>query len=193
MAESTGRNTEVTQEQPQPPTDERAFIGRDKELGAFDAALARARNSRGQVLFFSGEPGIGKTRIAQRAAETAGAAGLMVLWGRCPEEPGAPPYWPWRQAMRQCIAKYDSVVLAGLAAAATQDLAAFEPELGRKLRMPPAAAEGAAVHGRNPVPLVRRCRELLAACLRTPARAVDLRRHAPRRRAFAEAVRIRCR
>jgi len=29
---------------------------------------------------------------------------VLALWGRCPEEAGAPPYWPWVQLMRRWIA-----------------------------------------------------------------------------------------
>ena len=29
--------------------------------------------------------------------------GVPVLWGRCLEEPGAPPYWPWRQLIRSYL------------------------------------------------------------------------------------------
>ena len=43
----------------------------------------------------AGEPGIGKTRIAQELATYAGLRGAQVLWGRCYEEEGVPPYWPW--------------------------------------------------------------------------------------------------
>ena len=42
----------------------------------------------------AGEPGIGKTRTAQELADDAARHDTLVLWGRCPEEPGAPPYWP---------------------------------------------------------------------------------------------------
>jgi hypothetical protein len=41
----------------------------------------------------AGEPGIGKTRIAQELARHAEEHGALVLWGRCHEEAGAPPYW----------------------------------------------------------------------------------------------------
>jgi predicted ATPase len=47
-----------------------------------------------------GEPGIGKTRLAQEIAGGALAAGHAVAWGRCVEADGAPPYWPWLQILR---------------------------------------------------------------------------------------------
>ena len=41
-----------------------------------------------------GEPGIGKTSTAKELASHAENLGVQVLWGRCYEEEGTPPYWP---------------------------------------------------------------------------------------------------
>ncbi len=50
-----------------------------------------------------GEPGIGKTRTAQELASYAESLGVQVLWGRCYEDEGTPPYWPWPQLLRSHI------------------------------------------------------------------------------------------
>jgi len=50
-----------------------------------------------------GEPGIGKTRTAQELASFAETLNAQVLWGRCYEEEGTPPYWPWLQSLRSYI------------------------------------------------------------------------------------------
>lgn len=47
-----------------------------------------------------GEPGIGKTRLAQELAGIALAGGTTVAWGRCAEAEGSPAFWPWRQVLR---------------------------------------------------------------------------------------------
>ena len=47
-----------------------------------------------------GEPGIGKTRLAQELAGIALAGGITVAWGRCGGSEGAPAFWPWRQVLR---------------------------------------------------------------------------------------------
>src|SRR5207302_4987038 len=49
-----------------------------------------------------GEPGIGKTQLAEAAAARARDARMLVVFGRCWEE-GAPPYWPWVQVLRDCL------------------------------------------------------------------------------------------
>jgi len=76
-----------------------SFVGRTAELARVANCLDEAGRGRGQVVMAAGEPGIGKTRLAERLATEARARGMQVLWGRCKEEPGAPPYWPWLQAI----------------------------------------------------------------------------------------------
>jgi tetratricopeptide (TPR) repeat protein len=48
----------------------------------------------------TGEPGIGKSRLAEHLAAMATAEGSTVVWGRCWEAGGAPAYWPWIQIFR---------------------------------------------------------------------------------------------
>lgn len=71
------------------------FVGRRAELhtleNALDAAVARIP----QAYLLAGEPGIGKTRLAQEVANVARARGFCVAWARCWEGGGAPAYWPW--------------------------------------------------------------------------------------------------
>ena len=73
----------------------RDFIGRQREISLLEAALAEAMNGRAQLVMLAGEPGIGKTRTALELTKLAENQGAQVLWGRCHEDRGAPPYWPW--------------------------------------------------------------------------------------------------
>ena len=77
-----------------------ALVGRARERGAVDVAVRAARDGAGRVLLVSGEPGAGKTRLAEWAAGVAAAAGMRWGWGWASEDEGSPPYWPFRQAMR---------------------------------------------------------------------------------------------
>src|SRR5689334_134253 len=77
-----------------------AIFGRDRELGAVEAAVRRGLAGQGALLLLSGEPGIGKTLLAEHAATVAAQAGAAAAWGRCWEAGGAPAYWPWIQAFR---------------------------------------------------------------------------------------------
>jgi tetratricopeptide (TPR) repeat protein len=84
------------------------FVGRERELAELKSALDEAREGRGRLFLISGEPGIGKTRLAEQIANEAAARGMQVLWGRCWEGDGAPAYWPWIQIIRGCIDSADS-------------------------------------------------------------------------------------
>jgi predicted ATPase len=72
------------------------FVGRGAELAELRAGLAAAADGVGGLLLLSGPAGIGKTRTVEEV--TAGAS--AVVWGRCVDDPGAPPLWPWRRIMR---------------------------------------------------------------------------------------------
>ena len=78
----------------------RALVGRSRELAGLEAALERAVAGRGNVVLLSGEPGIGKTRLAEELAEVARRGGISVFWGRTWEVPGAPACWPWVQVLQ---------------------------------------------------------------------------------------------
>ncbi len=88
-----------------------AFVGRAREL---EAAAARLAEGRGGVLLITGEAGIGKTRLAREIAGQALATGIAVVWGRCVEGEGAPPYWPWRQVVRSLGTDPDTVFGGGV-------------------------------------------------------------------------------
>jgi len=74
------------------------FVGRDRELLHLSGAWARVRRSGREVVLVSGEPGIGKTRLAMHLAARAGADGAVVVSGRCEEEMLV-PYQPFGEAL----------------------------------------------------------------------------------------------
>ena len=76
------------------------LVGRAGELAALTADLDAAAAGRGGVVLVAGEPGIGKTRLAEELAARATVGGAVVLWGRCWEGAGAPAFWPWVQVVR---------------------------------------------------------------------------------------------
>ncbi|HWL85921.1 MAG TPA: AAA family ATPase, partial [Polyangiaceae bacterium] len=80
----------------------RTLIGRSRELADLEAALARAIAGQGGTFLLCGEPGIGKTRLAEEIAERAQQKGASVFWGRAWEVEGAPACWPWVQILRAC-------------------------------------------------------------------------------------------
>ena len=110
----------------------RVFVGRERPLEALRRDLDDAAAGRGRVLLIGGEPGIGKTRLAEEFAQHAARTGALVVWGRSWEAGGAPAYWPWIQALRSLLSNVD------LDAVLTDDgvdapLAQLLPELGSRL------------------------------------------------------------
>ncbi|MDP6823215.1 MAG: protein kinase [Dehalococcoidia bacterium] len=79
------------------------FVGRQAEMDQLKAGVEDILGGRGRLLTLVGEPGIGKTRTSEELATYAGLRGAQVLWGRCYETGGQPPYWPWVQAIRSYV------------------------------------------------------------------------------------------
>src|SRR6185295_1020835 len=62
------------------------MVGRSREMEALGLAGAKAKDGQRQVVLLSGEPGIGKTRLATEAARAHHADGATVLLGTCDED-----------------------------------------------------------------------------------------------------------
>src|SRR5436305_6575313 len=76
------------------------FVGRTAEVSRLRAHLDAAAQGHGRSVLVCGEPGVGKSRLAQVAVEQARCLHFAVVWGRCLETEGAPPFWPWIQVVR---------------------------------------------------------------------------------------------
>src|SRR5215831_15505029 len=74
------------------------FVGRERELSELSALLESAAQGRGGLAVLSGEPGIGKSRLADEVAAEAARRGFRAAWGRAWESGGAPAYFPWTTA-----------------------------------------------------------------------------------------------
>jgi tetratricopeptide (TPR) repeat protein len=55
----------------------------------------------GSVVALTGEPGIGKTRLAEETMMRATARGWTVAWGSGWPDVGSPPMWPWQDILEQ--------------------------------------------------------------------------------------------
>jgi eukaryotic-like serine/threonine-protein kinase len=116
-----------------PNRDREAFVGRVQELAELVAGIDGALASQGRFLTISGEPGIGKSRLARQAVAYAEQKGLRALSGRCWEHGGAPPYWPWVQALRGLIADAEPATLSGWLGADAVEIAQIAPEVRERI------------------------------------------------------------
>jgi class 3 adenylate cyclase/tetratricopeptide (TPR) repeat protein len=123
------------------------LVGREPELAAVRAALTGALGGHGRLVLLAGEPGIGKTRLAEEVAVLAEAQGARVAWGRCwegdpgtPGQGGAPALWPWVQVLRVCLRDADRATVATDVGVAAGGLVDLLPELRT---LAPAAAPAA--------------------------------------------------
>jgi tetratricopeptide (TPR) repeat protein len=109
------------------------YVGREQEIDELCGAVDRALAGSGEVVLVTGDPGIGKTRLVEQVASYAQMRDAQVLWGRCYEGDGAPPYWPWSQIIRAYVLGHDPEAVAGVMGAGAPDIAQMESEVGRRL------------------------------------------------------------
>ena len=117
------------------------FVGRERELAELLEALEAALAGYGRLFLLRGEPGIGKSRLADEVIAQARSRGADVLVGRSWEAGGAPAYWPWVQALRAYIERATTEALRSDLGAHGAHLAKLLPELRElvpELTEPPA-------------------------------------------------------
>jgi DNA-binding SARP family transcriptional activator len=107
----------------------RPFVGRERELEELESGLDSALCGRGSLALIVGEPGIGKSRLAEELSDRARARGAEVLVGRSWEAGGAPAYWPWVQLLRTHVRQTDSTALRSQLGRGGGAIAQVLPEL----------------------------------------------------------------
>lgn len=122
-APMTGEHPGGADEAPDPRT---TLVGRADEVSCLRRMLATTVAGHGRLVLVTGEPGVGKTRITEELGRRA--AGVAVAWGHCPEEPGAPPFWPWAQVLRGLLGDLPADRQQAVLAPNRADLGALVPE-----------------------------------------------------------------
>lgn len=108
-----------------PPT----VIGREVEFGTLAAGWQRVQAGRGEMLFVTGEPGVGKSLLVSSLTTRVREAGFGAVVGRCSETAGAPAFWPWVQILRGILDEVADDELERVLGAHAPALAQFVPEL----------------------------------------------------------------
>jgi tetratricopeptide (TPR) repeat protein len=126
----------------------RPFVGRGRELGQLTEAAADALAGRGRFLLLAGEPGIGKTRLADEIAGQTARAGMPGVWGRSWEAGGAPAFWPWMEPLASLARAVDDGALAEALGEGAPLVAELVPEIAARLGASTATAVPPSEEGR---------------------------------------------
>lgn len=84
------------------------LAGREAEVRQLRAALEEA-SADARFVVLEGDPGIGKTRLADELRSIAEAQGSRVIWGRSDEGGAAPSLWPWLAPLRSLVSGAEPV------------------------------------------------------------------------------------
>jgi len=119
------------------------FVNREQERLDLRMIMDRAAGGTGSVVFITGAPGVGASRLATEVAAESVARGWLVLSGRCLEN-NTEPYAPFREVLAAGVAASTARSLQEAAGHHGQLLAALAPSLRQKVRGMAAGHEIAA-------------------------------------------------
>jgi hypothetical protein len=76
------------------------LVGREEPLRRLTRLLEESLAGLGRLVFVSGEPGVGKSRLALEVLDLARDRGARTAVGVCWDGAGTPGLWPWVQVLR---------------------------------------------------------------------------------------------
>jgi ATP/maltotriose-dependent transcriptional regulator MalT len=106
-----------------------ALIGRARELGELDGALARLARGEPWFVQIVGEPGIGKSRLLGELCLRGEQRGYLVLEGQAAEFERDIPFGLIVDALNDYVGALEPAILRALDADAVQELASIFPSL----------------------------------------------------------------
>jgi DNA-binding CsgD family transcriptional regulator len=106
------------------------LIGRDAELRTLVTALDAAGTGTGRAFFLTGDPGVGKSRLAAELASLAEDRGFATYRGRAVQSASPVPFRPVTEALMQ-LGRSGSLVKAASESEYRSVLARLVPELGQ--------------------------------------------------------------
>ena len=133
MACAAKLDSSVNETPPRGITTSSDFVGREPEMSELKAAFDDAFAGKGRLVMLVGEPGIGKTRTAEELASYALQQNSRVLWGRCHEQQGMPPFWPWVQIIRTYVRDCEPEKMRVEMGTGAGDIAELVPEVKERL------------------------------------------------------------
>jgi tetratricopeptide (TPR) repeat protein len=116
------------------------MTGRTDQLHELRELWGRALKGTSHMALVSGEPGVGKTRLARELIVLAQLQGAAMLQGGCYEFEATTPYLPWVEGLRRWVDEADVETLRSVLGATAPELARLAPEIEAKVGPQPAAA-----------------------------------------------------
>jgi tetratricopeptide (TPR) repeat protein len=107
------------------------FVGREAERSELRRLLDQAAKGHGALAMIGGEPGVGKTRIAEELMAEARQRGMTALIGHCYEMEGAPPYIPYVEIREAAARLFPPETLRDALGESAPEVARLMPELRR--------------------------------------------------------------
>lgn len=110
------------------------LVGRQTELGQLQELWMHAQQEgHSHLALISGEPGVGKTRLAHEVLVSAQLNGAVVLRGGCYEYEAATPYLPFAEALRDWVNTRTPAELRAQLGSNAFELARLAPEIEVKI------------------------------------------------------------
>jgi predicted ATPase/class 3 adenylate cyclase len=134
-------NEVISEETPQITfLDKTPFVGREAELGQLERVLEQVIRNRGAVLLIGGEPGVGKTRLAEEVTLRAQQRGMLSFTGHCYEMEAALPYAPFVEILEATAETIPADVFRDVMGDSAPELARFAPQIQKMFPdIPPPA------------------------------------------------------
>lgn len=120
------------------------LVSRTEQLAQATQLWLRTLTDQAGMLLISGEPGIGKTRLARAIIAQARIGGATILQGGCYEFEATTPYLPLAEALRDWVHQADDDTLVDTVGSKAAELARLAPEIESRLgTLPPSQDLGA--------------------------------------------------
>ena len=107
------------------------FVGRESERADLRRLLDQAIRGQGALVMIGGEPGVGKTRLAEELLLEAGQRGILAWTGHCYEMEGAPPYVPFVEILETAARVIPAAALRDALGDSAPEVARLMPGLRR--------------------------------------------------------------
>ena len=141
LQEASGQTPVHVGAEPAPGRRRTPFVGRATERNETRRWLEQSIAGHGGILLLGGEPGVGKTRLAEEVLAEGRQRGCLALTGRCYESAGTPPFMPWVEAVQQSARVTPPATFRALLAESAPEIAKLVPELRQKFPDIPPSIE----------------------------------------------------